>query len=333
MKNFIKTGVLVFLVMNISVWAEASCGSSNCTLIRGSQSGIANEGRFVVDLSYRYIRQDNAKQGNNSFDGAPDVAKVEFENGVIEPAHHREFKTINELAQLDISYGVTERLTISVNIPFLNDRKHEHIDGCAGGSCAAGTFSNQDGTNGFGDITVMGKYAVIHTTKHLLIAGAGVKFASGEYKLRNSEGDINEPTIMPGTGSTDAVISALYNFSLIPNRLSLFAGASHRFTTENPLDYEFGDTTRIDGGASYALNDRISLVGQINTRISRRDEYLGMRVPNTGMTFINATPGLVVTASENVSLYSHVQLPVYQRVNEVNLVPSFGVMAGISYGF
>jgi hypothetical protein len=317
-------------MLNLSSLAEASCGSSNCTLIRGSQSGLANEGRFVVDLSYRYIRQTDKKKGSSDFDGTVDVAKVEFEGPAIEPAHHREFRTINELAQLDVSYGVTERFTISINVPFLNDRKHEHIDGIGTGTPE---FTNQDGTSGFGDITLMAKYAALHTTKHLLIAGVGLKFATGDFKLRNSEGNINEPTIMPGTGSNDPVISALYNYFFIPNKLSFFASASHRFTTENSLDYEFGDSTFIDGGVSYQLNEKINLIAQINTRVSRRDEFLGMDVPNTGVTFVNVTPGVVLTASENVSLYTHVQIPVYQRVNEVNLVPNFGIMAGISYGF
>lgn len=333
MKKIILLVISVFVALNSNSFVEASCGSSNCTVIRGSQSGLANEGRFVVDLSYRYIRQDNAKKGSSSFSGNVDVAKVDFENKDIEQAHHREFKTINELAQLDLSYGVTDRFTISVNIPFLNNRKHEHIDGCGGGSCVGGEFTNQDGTSGFGDITVIGKYALWHTTKHQLIGGAGVKLATGEFKLRNAEGNINEPTIMPGTGSTDAVLSALYNFSLIPNKVGFFASASHRFTTENSLDYEFGDTTFIDGGAHYRLNEKINLTAQINTRISRRDEFLGMDVPNTGVTFINLTPGVVLTATENMAFYTHVQLPVYQRVNDVNLVPSFGVMAGVSYGF
>ncbi len=330
MKRLCLFIVCVFLTLNFISLAEASCGSSNCTLIRGSQSGLANEGRFVVDLSYRYIRQTDKKKGSSDFSGNVDVAKVEFETGMIEPAHHREFRTINELAQLDISYGVTERFTLSMSVPFLNDRKHEHIDGIG---TPSPEFTNQDGTSGFGDITLMAKYAVWQTVKHQLIAGVGLKFASGDFKLKNSEGDINEPTIMPGTGSNDPILSALYSFSLIPNKLGLFASASHRFTTENSLDYEFGDSTFIDGGVSYQLNEKINLITQINTRISRRDEFLGMDVPNTGITFINVTPGIVLAASENVSLYSHVQIPVYQRVNEVNLVPNFGIMAGISYGF
>ncbi len=335
MKKLSLFVVSVFLMLNLSALAEASCGSSNCTLIRGSQSGLANEGRFVVDLSYRYIRQTDKKKGSSDFNGNVDVAKVEFEGPAIEPAHHREFRTINELAQLDISYGVTERFTISINVPFLNDRQHEHMDGCDHGDCTVpeAEFSNADGTNGFGDITLMAKYAALHTTKHLLIAGVGLKFATGDFKLKNSEGDINEPTIMPGTGSNDPVISALYNYFFIPNKLSFFASASHRFTTENSLDYEFGDSTFIDGGVSYQLNEKVNLITQINTRISRRDEFLGMDVPNTGVTFINVTPGVVLTATENVSLYTHVQVPIYQRVNDVNIVPNFGIMAGLSYGF
>jgi outer membrane putative beta-barrel porin/alpha-amylase len=329
MKNLSVALVAGFLMFNLVSLAEASCGSSNCTLIRGSQSGLAEKGRFVVDLSYRYIRQTDKRKGSSDFNGNVDVAKVEFETGSIEPEHHRELRTINELAQLDISYGITEKFTLSLKVPFLNDRRHEHFDGLP----ASPEFTNQDGSDGFGDITLLAKYAVWQTTKHQLVAGAGVKFATGDFKLLNSEGEINEPTIMPGTGSNDPIISLLYSFALIPNQLSFFASASHRFTTENTLDYEFGDSTFIDGGANYRLNEKINLVLQVNTRISRRDEFLGMDVPNTGVTFINLTPGVVLTASENVALYTHVQIPIYQRVNEVNLVPNFGIMAGISYGF
>ena len=335
MKKFGLFIIAVFFTLNFNSLAEASCGSSNCSLIRGSQSGLANEGRFVVDLSYRYIPQDKGKKGSSDFSGPIDVAAIDFANGTIEPAHHREIKTINQLAQLDMSYGVTEKFTLSLNVPFYNDRYHEHIDGCYNGDCsvAGAEFTNQDGSSGFGDITLMAKYAVWQTIKHQVIAGAGLKFATGEYKLLNSEGEINEPTIMPGTGSTDAIISALYNFSLVPNKWSFFAAVAHRFTTKNSLDYEFGDSTLIDGGVNYQATEKVNLLLQINSRISGRDEFLGMGVPNTGVTFVNVTPGAVLTASESTAFYAHVQIPIYQYVNEVNLVPNWGLMMGISYGF
>ncbi|MGV7221486.1 MAG: hypothetical protein ACQ9MH_08180 [Nitrospinales bacterium] len=328
-KIYIAVASVVFLFIGASL-AHASCGSANCSLVIGSQEGVSQKGRFVVDLSYRYIPQENKRKGTGDT-GEVLIPKIDFEAWEIEPEHHREFLTINKLAQMDVSYGFTENFTVTMNIPFFNDRYHEHDDGVHDGD--EGEFTNQDGSTGFGDITVLLKYAVVNTIKHLLVAGAGVKFASGEYLLKNSEGAINEPTIMPGTGSYDAILSAYYNFSFIPNRLNLFASLSHRFTSENPLQYQFGDSTLIDGGLSYLLTEKIIATAQINARISRRDMFAGMYVPSTGREIVNFTPGARLIVSENASIYSHVQIPVYKRVNESNLVPAYSFIMGATYGF
>lgn len=217
-------------------------------------------------------------------------------------------------------------------MPFHNDRYHEHDDEVEP-SNLAGEFNKLDGTTGFGDIALSLKYVLLRTTKHQFVAGAGVKFASGEYKLRDNEGAINEPTLTPGTGSYDAILSGLYVFSLIPSRLDFFASASHQFTTENPLDYLFGDSTLLDGGVIYVLSPMASVSAQINARISRRDAFIDVPVPSTGGEFVNFTPGINLAATENLSLYTHVQIPIYQRVNEANLVPNYGLLFGLSYGF
>ena len=320
---------LIFILCAVSS-AQASCGAANCSLVSGSQEGVTQKGRFTVDLSFRYIPQDDKKKGDADTDEVL-VTKVDFEAQKLELEHHREFLTINKLAQFDLSYGVTDRFTVSISVPFFNDRYHEHDDEVVDGD--AGEFNNVDGATGFGDISMSLKYALVNSVKHLLVAGAGVKFASGEFQLRDSDGGVNEPTIMPGTGSYDAILSAFYNYSYIPNSLDFFVSLSHRFTTINPLDYEFGDTTFVDGGVSYVLTDKVLLSAQINARISRRHMFLGMYVPNTGGTFINLTPGVRLVLSENASIYSHVQIPVYQRVNEANLVANYGFLLGATYGF
>ena len=253
------------------------------------------------------------------------VPKVNFETRSLELEEHKELRTVNKLAQFDISYGVTEKFTLSLNMPFFNDRFHEHEDG--------GVFNNVDGTSGFGDITLVAKYAFWQTTKHIFVGGIGIKFATGDYKLRDSDGGINEPTLMPGTGSYDAILSGIYNYSAIPNKLNIFTSVSHRFTTENDLDYLFGDTTLIDVGAAYLLTKTVSISGQVNTRISGRDKFIDLDVPSTGGEFIFFTPGVRLAVSDDVSVYSHVQLPIYQRVNDENLVEDYGLMLGVSYGF
>ena len=330
MKRFYIVFASLIFILSLVSMAQASCGSANCSLIAGSQEGVTSKGRFTVDLSFRYIPQENKRKGTGD---TPEVLvpKVDFANKELELEHHREYLTINKLAQFDVSYGVTDKFTVTLNIPFFNDRYHEHDDGVEDGD--PGHFTNQDGSTGFGDVTLLFKYAIVNSIKHLLVAGVGAKFASGEYLLKNSEGEINEPTIMPGTGSNDAIISAFYNFSFIPNSLNFFVSASHRFTSENPLEYQVGDGTFIDGGVSYFLTDKIVVSAQLNARIARRDMFEGMHVPSTGGEFLNFTPGARLIVSYNASIYSHVQIPVYNRVNEVNLVPAYGFLLGGTYGF
>ena len=119
---------------------------------------------------------------------------------------------------------------------------------------------------------------------------------------------------------------------LLPHTKHLFSlRSSVQF--ENDLDYLFGDSTTIDGGMIYVWSPIVSISAQINARITRRDQFIGTPVPSTGGEFVNFTPGVTLAATDNLSFYTHVQIPIYQRVNEVNLVPNFGLLFGASYGF
>ena len=333
LKKFYVVILAIFFLLTLISFAEASCGSANCSLIRGSQSGITNKGRFVFDISQRYVLMEDKHRGSSKTSDEVLTPKIDFENRTILQKHHREVRTINQLTQLDVSYGITEKLTASLNVPFRNDRRHEHFDDVDVANGDFGTFNNVDGSTGMGDITLVLKYALLQTLKQQFILGAGIKFASGEFKLKDAEGAINEPTIMPGTGSYDPILSGMYIYSVIPHRLSVFTAVTHRFATNNPLDYLFGDTTFVDGGMTYALSTIISLSAQINARIKRRDRYIGVPVDSTGGEFVNLTPGIILAASQNLSIYTHVQIPIYQRVNEINLVPNYGLLFGASYGF
>ena len=176
---------ILFLLTLIS-FVEASCGSANCSLITSSQAGVTNKGRFVFDISHRYILQEDKQRGSGDTSEVL-VPKVNFEDRKLELGKHRELRTINQLTQLDVSFGITDKLTASMNVPFRNDRLHEHDDDVSLAN-PAGEFTNDDGTTGFGDITLLLKYAILQTLKHQLVLGAGIKFASGEFKLRDSEG-------------------------------------------------------------------------------------------------------------------------------------------------
>jgi hypothetical protein len=299
--------------------------------VTGTQDGIANPGQIILDLSYRFIPMDQPQKGSKEVSEAI-VPKVDFEDGVILPGHHREIRTNNELAQLDVSFGVTPRFALTMSIPFVNNRLHEHFDEVGE---PEEFFTRQGGTSGFGDVRLIGKYALWVSTKHLLVGGLGVKTPTGEFKLLDSEGDINEPTIMPGTGSWDAIISAYYDYQVMPHQLDVFLSGSYQINTGNDLDYKFGNTLLINAGTSYLFTAKnpatISL--QVNLRQAPRDEFNGKNVPSTGGKWVYLTPGIKVDVSSGTALYTHVQLPIYQFVNEENLVPRYGLIFGVSHAF
>jgi len=190
-----------------------------------------------------------------------------------------------------------------------------------------------------GDIRLTGKYAPVILTRHLLVVGGGVKFPTGEYKLFNAEGSINEPTVQPGTGAYDFLFSLFYDYQIRPHKLDVFFSGSYQLTTENDLDYEFGDQTFLNIGFNYLLETerKVTLSTQINYRHAERDHFgttSGRQgVPSTGGDWVNLTPGIRVQASDALSLYSFLQLPIYQYVNETALVPSHGLVLGASYTF
>jgi hypothetical protein len=101
------------------------------------------------------------------------------------------------------------------------------------------------------------KYVVAQTLKHLFTAGTGIKAPTGEYKLRNSRGGINEPSIMPGTSSWDGLLSAFYSYQIFPHQFTFFASGSYQINTENGMDYRFGDTVLANGGLGYRLTPRL----------------------------------------------------------------------------
>lgn len=317
--------------------AYASCGSGNCFLVTGTQEGISSPGQMTLDVSYRYIPMDDFQSGSGSTSEVL-TPKVDFENKLIENDHHREVRTINELLQVDIGYGVTERFTLQVAIPLINNRTHEHYDGISATS-PTGTFTREDGSSGIGDIRLIGRYAPVILTRHLVVIGGGVKFPTGEYKLFNAEASINEPTVQPGTGSYDFLISLFYDYQIIPHKLDSFVSGSYQITTENDLDYEFGDQTLFNVGVNYLLESKknISVSSQLNFRHADRDAFEtttgGAGVPSTGSTSLHFTPGIRIQSSDNLSLYSFLQFPLYQYVNEENVVSRYGLVLGATYTF
>jgi hypothetical protein len=306
--------------------SQASCGSAGCFLITGTQEAVNPPGEVTLDFSFRYIPQDRKLEGTEGVDEVL-VPKVSFEDGEIEPDHHREISTHNYLVNAAVSIGLTKRVSLGIDLPLFLDREHEHFD-------EVGTpeehFTNSDGTTGFGDIRLSGRWAALSATKDLVTLGGGIKTPTGAYRLRDSEGAINEPTIQPGSGSWDPFITAYYAHQWVPGRWEYFLSGSYLVRTENPLDYDFGNQTLANAGVRFSPNNRCVLSLQLNGQASPHDFFNGQLVASTGSRLLSLTPGIMLYGGSGLGFYFHVAVPVYQDVNEAQLAPRTALVAGLS---
>lgn len=309
--------------------AGASCGSAACFLVTSSEQGTPAAGTFHVDLSWQWVDQTRKLRGSDSTDEVL-VPKIDFETGEIELDHHREISTHTTMLQLALGYGVTSRLSVFGRLPLVVDKQHEHFDDVG---TPEESFTNGDGTRGFGDVAVGVRYALLVGDDDLLLGSASIEAPTGPYKLRDSEGAINEPTIQPGSGSWDGTLALHYTHHPFPRPTEWFLAASQRLNGTNDLEYRIGDVTVVSAGLHGGTDRRWSWSVQLNARHAGRDEFFGMGVPSTGADEVVITPGLRLATSSGTELYGNLQVPVYQDVNEAQLARRAGLVLGISRTF
>jgi hypothetical protein len=309
--------------------AASSCGSASCFLVTHAEEGVEEAGSLQIDLSYRYVDQTKMLEGSHATDEVL-VPAIDFEDEVIEPDHHREISTRNTMVQLGLAYGITSRLSVIGVLPLLVGKAHEHFDDAG---TPDETFSNDDGTSGFGDVSVGVRYALLVKANDLLMGSVSLKVPTGPYKLLDSEGSITEPTLQPGTGSYDGLLTLYYVKHQFPSSLEWFVSGAQRFNGRNALEYQIGNETVLSGGVGYAAGERWVFSLQLNGRHAGRDDYRGQGVPSTGSDSFALSPGIRFGPGKQLEVYSYVQIPVYQDVNEAQLAPRVGFIVGLSKRF
>ena len=178
--------LLIFVVFTRE--SRASCGSATCPL---NTTRYLGGGLLRVGFAYEYINQDRISVGaSRSFVGAI-------------PERHDEVQTINQRNILSLDYGVTGRMMLSVQIPFVH-REHSHIHHEAGQD-----LWESWNFGGLGDIAMSAEYTLpIRSTEMASYINvlAGVKFPTGITDMKNAQGELAEVAIQPGTGSYDGIV-------------------------------------------------------------------------------------------------------------------------------
>lgn len=190
---------------------------------------------FQASLSYRYYKSHRHYRG--------DVEQKERKE------QDTEVVNITHSAEIGIAYGITDRSSLTVNIPFIYyDRSslYEHYGNSASANPLHKRFHT--GANGIGDMRLSFYYTIINPHKDSLrgniLAGFGIKFPTGNAKVEDefhriaaddSDSTFTRPvdqSIQLGDGGwgINPEIQAYFNLS---KRFSLYMNAYYLFNPRN----------------------------------------------------------------------------------------------------
>ncbi len=322
--NFLGLGFVLTLSLTANVMA--SCGCASCPIDTHTQEKI-QKGMIRVDYSTEYINQDQLRIGRHN----ASVGEI--------TGHHDEVSTLSQTQRIGLDIGLTSRLSLQAIMPFVH-REHQHIHN-HDDSPSLETWN----FNGLGDLTLQMRYLFFQPGKDSrpsLSTIIGGIFPTGRDKATNSEGDDAEAGILPGKHTTSLILglSSLQSFS-VPTlsgayaKMPLFLSSTYQWNGKGREEYKIGNIWLAHVGLTYPVFPKVGVMMQLNLKVNRQDQpgETHEEVEKTGGTYVYATPGLQLTMSENLNSYVYVQIPVYQRVNQIQLTSDFNLMSGISYRF
>jgi hypothetical protein len=315
-----KTWLAAALAIGVAGEAAASCGSAFCMVnTNWNVQGVWTEPGSRFDLRFEYIDQDQPRAGSRKV-GVGEI-----------PQHHDEVRTINRNWLGTYDYTFNKDWGVSATLPLV-DRYHAHIHNHMG----AQLFETWNFTK-LGDARVLGRRqwtAESVEAQRLDFFGAtfGLKLPTGSTDVRNSEGELAERTLQPGTGTTDALFGGYFR-RMLGTGSSWFADALVQQPLNSHDNFKPGRRVSLDFGYRRELGDKLGLMLQLNFLHRARDKGSEAEPENSGGRFLFLSPGASYALTKDIQLYGFVQVPLYQYVNGVQLTADWAFVAGVGARF
>jgi hypothetical protein len=312
----IRFATLAAVAMLATPLPALACSSCGCTLSSDwSSQGIVPSGEGMrVDLRFDYFDQNELRSGTKKVD-----------RGSLAVPNEQEIQqqTINRNYALGIDYSPNEDWGVNLQLPYF-DRYHTTI---AAGDTAISTSH----TESIGDVRLVGRYLGF-TADHSIGAQLGIKFATGSFNNDFISGpQAGEPLdrgLQPGTGTTDLLIGA-FTFGAFARDWDYFLQGMLQQPLNSRDGFRPGTGFNLNTGVRYMAYEHVVPSLQINARIEGREEGENADVDNSGATLVYLSPGVNFQLAGAVHGYVYVQLPIYQRVNGLQIEPRWTATVGI----
>jgi hypothetical protein len=302
-----------------------ACAACGCTL-SGDWGVLGAPGApgFIADVSYNYLNQDRQRYGTGA--ASPALISQQLNAGQEVEAYTRTQTVTATLMYSDDTWGA------AVVVPYL---KRDH--GTYGSTAPLGSGYSTSTDSSMGDMRVIGHYMGWSADRSSGII-AGMKFPTGStgasFNAGASTGTALDSSLQIGTGSTDVILGG-YVSGVAGNHGWFVQGTvQHAVATHN--NYRPGDTISLNASVRYgAYGARVSPMLQLN--VINRQADTGANAtpadpvtqgPSTGGTLVYLSPGGQVRLGEGLSMYGFVQVPVFEKVNSLQLTPRYTLTVG-----
>ena len=316
MKKISFAAVLAATTFGLGGYALA-CSGCGCSLNTDDVTQGGGSG-WHIDERFDYIDQNRLQIGGNRVGAQDPTTGTEVQK-----------YTLSVFYTTTIDYEAEGPWGINLAIP-VQYRIHS-------------TLNNSDWTpvksnwNDLSDIRLIGRYTGLTDAKDIGLQ-FGMKFPTGRtteaFTSGNSAqiGNGVDRGLQPGTGTWDALLG-FYKNGQITETLHWFTTAQWQKPLTEYNDFAEGQKLTGTIGVRYVFNQYLTPQLQVNVQNRWRDHGGQADRANSGGEVINLSPGLFVNIREDTSIYGFIQVPIYQRVGGLELVPDYTASLGVKYKF
>jgi hypothetical protein len=313
MKN--KLLLIVTPAVLAGVLSAHACSVCGCSLSSDwGQLGFDTLPGARLGLRYEYFDQTQLRTGTRILDRA-----------TLEFPHDEEIqqRTLNRSTWLDLDYGANAAWGLRVSLP-RHDRFHTTIvDG--------DTDISTSRASGLGDARVLVRYQQPGLARGFALQ-FGLKLPTGRFDQNFAAGpqagERLDRGLQLGTGTTDLLLGASW-FARPMERVGCFLSAQLDQPLAARAAFLPSASLTLSGGVRWLNPSRFTPQLQFNVKTETREHGAAADTANSGGTLAHLSPGLTAELTRHTHAYAFVQLPVYQRVNGLQLEPRWFLTVGV----
>lgn len=321
MRSIIKLIVLLLFFTRLSLACDV-CGNYMGMTPYNNKNSISFLHRYRVFNGYRYYQSKNEFFPANAYRVMHGGGS---ENDSLQTTHLHSSKDFEsyKIFELRAKYFIAKRFEINTFIPVLNNKSKTND-----------VYINN---TGLGDISVNGGYHLIlpkddKTTKHKLVAGAGIKLPTGNNNVKNA-GFRLPFEMQAGTGSTDGFIYLTY--VVMHKNIGCSINANYKVNGKNKYQERMSNSTSNFATLFYKI--KIKSVA-LYPSVQANYEYTNGLISNSkldktsGIACLMVGPGLDVYY-KSFSLNTSWQFTTLENIAPNELESAGRISVGLNYNF